>query len=83
MASGKKWVTVIGVSLAAAGFLCSNQREGLDTLLSVAWAGKFCSVITFVGGIVAALGRGLADRRNPRADEPFGLAALPQNGENT
>ncbi len=83
MASGKKWVTLIGVAMAAAGFLCSNQREGLNVLLSVAWAGKFCSIITFVGGIVAALGRGLADRRNPRADEPFGLAALPQNGENT
>jgi hypothetical protein len=75
VASGKKWVSIAGLILIGFGALCADQREQLRAVLP--WTDAFCSVVTFLGGIVASLGKGLVDRRATRPDH-FGINALPK-----
>jgi len=63
IASGKKWVSLLGILLAAAGFLCLEHRADLDVIVSSKLAASLCSMVTLLGTVVAALGKGLADRR--------------------
>lgn len=63
VASGKKWVSLLGLLLTALGFLCLEHRADLDAILSPTWATRICSGVTLLGGIVASLGKGLADQR--------------------
>lgn len=68
IAAGKKWVSMIGLAVTALGMLCLNQREELEAIISDVWAGKLCASVTVIGGIMASLGQGLADKRQPRAN---------------
>ena len=63
VASGKRWVSLLGLFLAAAGFLCLERHEELEAIFSVEWTARVCSAVTLLGGIVASLGKGIGDQR--------------------
>lgn len=69
VAAGKKWVSIVGLVVAAAGFLCLNYRTELDAIMSPALATRVCSAVAFIGSIVASLGKGIADARNTKRHE--------------
>jgi len=78
VASGKKWVTLLGMLLAAIGFLCLQHRADLDAIVSATWAGRLCSTVTALGTVMASLGKGLADRR--RTVRPNGAYVASAKG---
>lgn len=69
VASGKKWVSLVGLVITALGFICLDHRTELDNLISSEWAERLCGAITIIGSLMASFGRGLADRRNVRHKE--------------
>lgn len=77
VAAGKKWVSIVGLVVAALGFLCLNYRNELDAIMSPALATRVCSAVAFVGSVLASLGKGLADSRGPRANSYY--SAPPEN----
>lgn len=60
VASGRKWVSVAGLVLVIAGAVCA-ELDGHLSQRGIRW----CNVVAVAGGIVASLGRGVADRRKP------------------
>lgn len=69
VASGKKWVSFVGLVVATLGFVCLDHRTELNEIISSEWAGRLCGVITILGSLMASFGRGLADRRTHRHKE--------------
>lgn len=67
IASGKKWVSWAGLAVAGLGLLCTvEHRAILDATVSSVWAARICGAVALLGSIVASLGKGLADQRQPR-----------------
>lgn len=68
VAAGKKWVSVAGIVLAGLGFICIDHRPDLESVISHEWAERVCGAVTFLGTLMAAFGKGLADSRRDRAN---------------
>lgn len=66
IASGKKWVSIIGLILSAIGFVCIDHRPDLESVISHQWAERVCGAVAFFGAVLASFGKGLADARGGR-----------------
>lgn len=66
-ASDRKRITYIGVGITLAALACSQFEPG--TMVEWPWVSKTCAVISFLGTLVTALGKGLGDRREYRSEE--------------
>ena len=66
-ASGKKFVTWLGLAVVTLSAICA--KLGVDWIhTNTPWMDSVCTVAGYVGTILTAFGRGLADRRTPRSD---------------
>jgi hypothetical protein len=63
IASGKRWVSLLGLLLTAVGFLCLERHAELEAVFSVEWTTRICSGVTLLGGLLASLGKGIGDQR--------------------
>lgn len=76
-ASGQKWLTWIGVILAIAGTVCVEHGAVIAGLIGPG----ACKVVAFLGTILAATGKGLADQRLDRGhDQWVRPSGQPQGG---
>jgi hypothetical protein len=66
-ASGKKFVTWLGLAIVTFSAICA--KLGQDWIhANVPWMEHVCTIAGYAGTILTAFGRGLADRRDPHRE---------------
>jgi len=70
-ASGKKFVTWLGLAIVTFSAICT--KLGPDWIrTNTPWMEHVCTIAGYFGTFVAAFGRGLADRRDPHRETNLG-----------
>ena len=74
-AAGRKIITYIGLAISSVASTCLLVGdEWLGSHIG-AWSPRICGTFIFVGGVIAAFGKGLGDRRI----DPEKQAIEPEN----